>query len=547
MKKLVSILLTLAVAISLMIVPAMVSATGGDTSLLEGSYSYVQDGWLFVHLEGSPYQIGYQNGYLTADDSANACLSNWVGDDKKDSWTKSVRKEAEMIIWPMIPQEYKDEIEGIVDGLHAAGYDNWDKWDVVAANDWADQDIYKKTGGCSAFAAAGNATTDGQIVIGHVTMSPKDEDYMCHVMFDVTPADGYRFRYQSAGGMIWSGHDWFVNETGLMVGSTSIPNKVRNPEGTPAFVREREAVQYTDNIDDFITAMTTNNNGANPSEWLIGDAKTGEICSLSLGCYAWDINRTFNGFYPSCNYLWYENSRIEAGYPVPAPDPPTSVRAVRWLELIDEYYGEIDVEVGKLFFEDDIISSYNPTRTSGGYDGKVTSSELVLDNMGMWARWGSATGKPFDLEAYLAGKTSKWIDSHEWYIANLSCYVERTPQPWTYITGTWPIGVEIDIKPGSNPNSINPDSKGAIPVAILTTDVFDASTVDPDTVLFGPAGARAVQWAFEDVDSDGDEDMLLYFDTEDTGIRAGDTEAGLIGKTLDGTEIYGSDSIRVID
>jgi len=42
--------------------------------------------------------------------------------------------------------------------------------------------------------------------------------------------------------------------------------------------------------------------------------------------------------------------------------------------------------------------------------------------------------------------------------------------------------VEIDIKPGSYPNSINLDSGRVVPVAILTTPDFDASIVDPGTV-----------------------------------------------------------------
>lgn len=105
--------------------------------------------------------------------------------------------------------------------------------------------------------------------------------------------------------------------------------------------------------------------------------------------------------------------------------------------------------------------------------------------------------------------------------------------------------VEIDIKPGSFPNSINPDSKGVIPVAILTTPDFDASAVDVDTVRFGPAGAWAVDWGFGDVDSDGDLDMILYFRTQDTGIRAGDTKAWLV-LTVDGWEIRASDSVRTV-
>lgn len=109
------------------------------------------------------------------------------------------------------------------------------------------------------------------------------------------------------------------------------------------------------------------------------------------------------------------------------------------------------------------------------------------------------------------------------------------------------IRVEIDIKPGSNPNSINPDSEGVIPVAILTTYDFDAYYVDAETVRFGPAGAWAEEdWALEDVDGDGDLDMILHFRTQDTGIIAGDVQAELVGKTLDGTDIRGSDSVRTV-
>lgn len=117
----------------------------------------------------------------------------------------------------------------------------------------------------------------------------------------------------------------------------------------------------------------------------------------------------------------------------------------------------------------------------------------------------------------------------------------------TFTAGVWgAIEVEIDIKPGILPNSINPDSKGIIPVAILTTSDFYASAVDADTVRFGPLGAWAVKCDLEDADGDGYLDMILYFRTQDTGIIAGDTQAELIGKTLDGSDIHGSDSVRTV-
>ncbi|MBA7692164.1 hypothetical protein ES703_100722 [subsurface metagenome] len=110
------------------------------------------------------------------------------------------------------------------------------------------------------------------------------------------------------------------------------------------------------------------------------------------------------------------------------------------------------------------------------------------------------------------------------------------------------IPVEIDIKPGSDPNSINPDSKGVIPVAILTTADFDAASVNATTVRFGKEGNEAapVHYALEDVDGDGDFDMILHFKTQKTGITAGDTEATLRGKTTDGIEIIDTDFVRTV-
>ena len=96
--------------------------------------------------------------------------------------------------------------------------------------------------------------------------------------------------------------------------------------------------------------------------------------------------------------------------------------------------------------------------------------------------------------------------------------------------------------------SINPKSKGKIPVAILTTETFDAATVDPTTVLFGATGTEAasVQSALKDVDGDGDTDMILHFPTPDTGIECGDTLAFLTGATDGGQVVAGSDSINTV-
>jgi probable HAF family extracellular repeat protein len=110
------------------------------------------------------------------------------------------------------------------------------------------------------------------------------------------------------------------------------------------------------------------------------------------------------------------------------------------------------------------------------------------------------------------------------------------------------IVVTIDIQPGSDPASINPKSNGKIPVAILTTDIFDATTVNASTVHFGAAGTEAapVQVAVEDVNGDGRPDLLLTFNTPATGITCGATSASLTGQTFSGQAIKGTDAIQTV-
>jgi len=62
---------------------------------------------------------------------------------------------------------------------------------------------------------------------------------------------------------------------------------------------------------EFLKMMTTDNSGAYPNEWLVGAAKTGEILSLQLGTAAWDVSRTYNGFFGSSNYAWGEKIRVQ--------------------------------------------------------------------------------------------------------------------------------------------------------------------------------------------------------------------------------------------
>jgi streptogramin lyase len=121
--------------------------------------------------------------------------------------------------------------------------------------------------------------------------------------------------------------------------------------------------------------------------------------------------------------------------------------------------------------------------------------------------------------------------------------------PFNNAIGRLHLGLEvlIDIRPLSARNLVNPRSRGFIAVAVLSTPGFDAATVDPLTVRFGPGGAtRRFRGFLVDVDRDGDRDLLLFFRIRETGIACGDTEAILTGATFEGVPIKGSDAIRTV-
>jgi hypothetical protein len=111
-------------------------------------------------------------------------------------------------------------------------------------------------------------------------------------------------------------------------------------------------------------------------------------------------------------------------------------------------------------------------------------------------------------------------------------------------TAPIPEPIIIDIKPGSYPNSINLKSNGVVPVALLTTADFNASAVNPSTIKF--AGASPLKWKMEDVDGDGDLDMLFHFSTQDLNLNGDSLEATLTGKTTGGIDFEGKDSVNIV-
>jgi hypothetical protein len=112
--------------------------------------------------------------------------------------------------------------------------------------------------------------------------------------------------------------------------------------------------------------------------------------------------------------------------------------------------------------------------------------------------------------------------------------------------------VDISIKPdAAAPVAINPRSRGKIPVAILSTQSFNATAVvDPASVTFGPTGNEQsldfCNSSGEDVNGDGLIDLICHFSTELTGFKSGDALGVLKAKTVNGLPLVAQEAIVTV-
>jgi hypothetical protein len=379
------------------------------------AYRYPQAGWIVLHIEGQPYERGYQHGRLLAPEIAGylRCFAAIQSARAPgDSW-QNTRRLANALFVRRFAKEFLEEMKGIADGASAAGARfngrPIDLVDIVALNTWPeimtlDSALEATPTGleglrfphaqprlmpraaparCSAFAATGPATADGKIVFGHITMFSLYPANFYNVWLDIKPAKGHRMVMCAYPGAMQSGMDYYLNDAGLLIAETTISQTRFDGAGMTEASRIRQAIQYAGTIDEAVAILQKDNNGLYTNEWLLADINTNEIALFELGTHKCRLHRSSKGdwiggtvgFYWGCNNTKDIEVRLETvasieGRPASVVFHPSD-RDRAWQRLYHKYKGKIGVAFGKKAFTTPPIAAYP------SLDAKFTTTDLA--------------------------------------------------------------------------------------------------------------------------------------------------------------------------
>ncbi len=436
------------------------SLTTEQQSWITKADRHEKAGWIYLHIEGAPFERGFQHGYLLANEIKE---SIWILKKRWDyisamDWPYFVNAAAKMFT-PKVDSENIAEIDGIAAGMTAAG-DTVTPDEIVALNGYMELIDYwwpvvadslrissppPKQESCSSFIATGSMTADGKIVLGHNTMGGYEEP-ICNVVIDILPSNGHRILMQTFPGFIHSGTDFFLTDAGLVGSETTIGDFFGfDTKGTPEFSRMRHATQYANNIDEWCKMMEEGNNGGYANAWLLGDINRNEIARLELGLKYVGFEKKKDGYFVGSNVaenlkiLRFETRRDETDIM-----RSSVARRVRWKQLMKEYAGKINVKLGEKF-EADHYDTYlhkenpcgrtlcghcdletnpatdDPFSPWGTLDGKVVDAKMAKQ-MTFYARWGSACGTAFS--------AAKFLEAHPQYDWMTGLMKDRPTEPW---------------------------------------------------------------------------------------------------------------------
>jgi hypothetical protein len=451
-----------------------------NKKVIKNGISYEINGWLYVSIKGNAKERGYAYGYLIANEmkAVFKMLNFLVFEETGQKWEFFIDLGVKYLKQTIIDNypEFYEEMEGVAEGCTAGGTQTsideilaWNNYFSLTGYLYPNINIDdNKTGHrpggeggavdrCSAFIANGAYTHDGKIVMAHNDFANFVDGQYGRVVIDINPSKGHRILMQGITGWIWSGSDFFITGKGIMGTETTIGGFIPFENNFPISCRLRQAMQYGNDLDDYVNILVTGNSGDYACSWLFGDTNTNEIMRLELGLKYHKVDKTKSGYFIGFNAPYDPRIRnlecVNSGFDDIRRHQ--GARRVRLAELMDEHKGKINVEIAKLIIADHydvylnkinpcsrtVCSHYEldareymsqadrpkPYQPRGALNGKVCDTELTK-KMAFVGIYGNSCGTPFYKDTF--------CDMHREWDYLREYLNDRLRQPWTYLTIT---------------------------------------------------------------------------------------------------------------
>ena len=374
-----------------------------------------QNGFSILHLKGSPYDMGYQQGMLIKDGMgviAEADARQIFGLDEQ---TLPQIQEATKRLDKFIPEEYREQMRGLADALETS-YDEILLWNTLA-------DVMMAQN-CTNFIAFGEATAEGKVIhganmefgydIAQNRMMTNNGKMVWLVVYE--PDDGHRFAVVTPVPIMVWGYSG-INDAGLTSSPTQLPAKDNTLDGMPTMMLLRKVIQYADSVPAALKMVQET-----PRTWgfsiMFAHGKTNQGAAIECSATRYAVREPGDGTLVQTNRMadkkLYE--AMEKGILDDAFEKGMSLREQRYAQMFKANYGRIDVPKAVDFLRDHFDLSTGKGTISFpcaiGSTGVVSSVVFRPADFDFWVArgavpmvYGEFVG--FNLRALLAGEESQ--------------------------------------------------------------------------------------------------------------------------------------------
>ncbi|MFH1260186.1 MAG: C45 family autoproteolytic acyltransferase/hydrolase [Elusimicrobiota bacterium] len=370
---------------------------------------------LVVHLQGAPYQLGYQHGRLLKKEIKQSIdyllyrgmVSHFKKNIIQHSAALKTLQEHSRLLERCIPSEYVLEMKGIAAGAGVSYQD------ILLLHTFIDSlnlsfDDWKKFYpqlffSCSNFMVWGKATEDSFLYHGRNLDLPEyGKNSLPIVVFFCQPDSG--LPYVSVGWAGICGVFTGMNSEGISFGENVVNQKDLAVRGLPLLFVFRRILQYSHNLGEALAALK---NSARTTGGVIAlsDGKTNRGMMIEFTAHHWKLNYPQEDFLISTNH--FLNPELTK-YEVDELVKENSIS--RWQKLkgmIGSNYGQINLLIIRNFLNDSFVQEKSETLYPLTYTCGMKTLQSVIFLPAQRKLWVAQNALPAQFADYLVFELDK--------------------------------------------------------------------------------------------------------------------------------------------